>query len=225
MDGGGATSPPFISSQGALLGRYVDGELRALSHRPAPLDAAQAVLAAAHAERVSVGWYRLDEWLVPDLDSSIEREAAITHTRPTVVTLRALIEETSRTAGPDKLMFISELDAIDRLQAIAAGVPAELQAQFSNHNYLEVTAAGVDKGSALQAHLIERGLTADQVLCVGDGPNDLGMFAVAGLTAAPANARPQVVAAADLVTNANDEDGVARLLELLTQLRAFTPTA
>ena len=67
VDVGDATSPPFISSQGALLGRYVDGELQALSHRPAPLDAAHAVLAAAVAERVSVGWYRLDDWLVPDL--------------------------------------------------------------------------------------------------------------------------------------------------------------
>ena len=122
-------------------------------------------------------------------------------------------------------MFISDINAIDRLEAIAADVPAELQAQFSNPNYLEVTAAGVDKGSTLQAHLIDRGLTADQVLCVGDGPNDLGMFAVAGLAAAPANARPQVLAAADLVTEANDEEGVARLLELLTQLRTFNPTA
>ncbi|WP_255889165.1 HAD family hydrolase [Nocardioides astragali] len=218
-------SPPFISSQGALLGCYVNGELEVLGHRPAPLDAAHAMIAAAYANQVSIGWYRLDDWLVPELNDAIEREATITHTQPTVIALRDLIEQTRRSGGPDKLMFISDLDAIDRLEALAAGMPAGLQAQFSNPNYLEITAAGVDKGSTLRAHLTTQGLTRSEVLCVGDGPNDLGMFAIAGLTAAPANARPQVLAAADLAVTANDEDGIARLLELLIQIHTASTLA
>ena len=53
---------------------------------------------------------------------------------------------------------------------------------------------------------------------MGDGPNDLGLFSVAGLSVAPANARHDVLAASDLRTVSNDHDGVARVLNLLATL-------
>lgn len=41
------------------------------------------------------------------------------------------------------------------------------------------------------------------------GPNDLGMFASSGIGVAPANARPEIIAAADFATTTNDDGGVA----------------
>jgi hypothetical protein len=51
------------------------------------------------------------------------------------------------------------------------------------------------------------------VIAFGDGPNDLEMLRYAGLGIAVANAHPTVKAAAEFVTAANDEDGVAAAIE------------
>jgi hydroxymethylpyrimidine pyrophosphatase-like HAD family hydrolase len=52
--------------------------------------------------------------------------------------------------------------------------------------------------------------------CIGDMPNDLPMFAVAGLAIAMGNAPPAVKARAQMIVAGNDDDGwaqaVARLL-------------
>ena len=53
------------------------------------------------------------------------------------------------------------------------------------------------------------------MLAIGDGPNDLGMFTFAGISVAPANARTEVIAAADYITATNDDDGVAHVLNAL----------
>ncbi len=53
------------------------------------------------------------------------------------------------------------------------------------------------------------------MIAFGDMPNDLPMLRWAGYGVAVANAHPQVLAAADEITAANDEAGVARVLERL----------
>jgi hydroxymethylpyrimidine pyrophosphatase-like HAD family hydrolase len=53
------------------------------------------------------------------------------------------------------------------------------------------------------------------VAAFGDQPVDAGLLAWAGLGVAVANAHPAALAAADVVTASNDEDGVAIVLESL----------
>ena len=53
------------------------------------------------------------------------------------------------------------------------------------------------------------------MVAIGDGPNDLGLFTYAGTSVAPANARPEVLAAADWITTSNDDDGVGHAVALL----------
>ncbi len=78
---------------------------------------------------------------------------------------------------------------------------------------VEISAAGVTKASALERLCRRLGITAAEVVAVGDMPNDLAMLAWAGTAVAVANAAPEVLEAADEVTAANVEDGVALLLE------------
>jgi Cof subfamily protein (haloacid dehalogenase superfamily) len=80
---------------------------------------------------------------------------------------------------------------------------------------VEVVAPGVSKASALQRYCSARGIGAGEVLAFGDMPNDLPMLRWAGCGIAVANAHPEVLAAADLVTRSNDADGVALALERL----------
>ena len=78
---------------------------------------------------------------------------------------------------------------------------------------LEISAQGVTKATGLANLAEERGITGDEVVAFGDMPNDLPLLAWAGRSYAVANAHPEVIEAADEVVPANDEDGVAQVLE------------
>jgi len=78
---------------------------------------------------------------------------------------------------------------------------------------VEISAAGVTKASALERLCRHLGIAASEVVAVGDMPNDLAMLDWAGTGVAVANAAREVLDAADEVTAANTEDGVALVLE------------
>jgi Cof subfamily protein (haloacid dehalogenase superfamily) len=78
---------------------------------------------------------------------------------------------------------------------------------------VEISAAGVTKAFALERLCRRLGVAAEEVVAVGDMPNDLAMLDWAGRAVAVANAVPEVLEAADEVTAANVDDGVALLLE------------
>ncbi len=69
------------------------------------------------------------------------------------------------------------------------------------------------KATALAALASERGIRPQEVVAFGDMPNDLPMLTWAGTAYAVANAHPDVLAAVDHVTAANNDDGVALVLE------------
>ncbi|MEU3601064.1 Cof-type HAD-IIB family hydrolase [Streptomyces sp. NPDC006798] len=78
---------------------------------------------------------------------------------------------------------------------------------------LEISGPGVSKASTLARCCAERGITADEVVAFGDMPNDVEMLRWAGTSYAMGNAHPEVIAAASGRTVANNEDGVAVVIE------------
>ena len=86
-------------------------------------------------------------------------------------------------------------------------------ATWAGLQLVEISAAGVTKAFALERLCRRLGIDASEVVAVGDMPNDLAMLQWAGTAVAVANATQEVLDAADEVTAANVEDGVARLLE------------
>jgi Cof subfamily protein (haloacid dehalogenase superfamily) len=109
-----------------------------------------------------------------------------------------------------------EMDA-DELLVVARGLVGELvEPTHSNgRGLVEMGPIGVTKGSALAAMAGELGIDREDVVAFGDMPNDLPMLAWAGTSYAVANAHPDVLAAVELKTSSNDEDGVALVLEEL----------
>jgi len=84
---------------------------------------------------------------------------------------------------------------------------------------LEISARGVTKASTLAMLCEDRGIAAEEVLALGDMPNDIPMLAWAGTSYAMANAHPTVREAADHVAPPNDQDGVAQVIEELLDSR------
>lgn len=83
---------------------------------------------------------------------------------------------------------------------------------------LEIMPLGIDKGLGLQKLAEHLGLQPEEVMALGDGGNDVGMFRYAGTAVAMKNASEIAKAAADRVSlYTNDEDGVAK--EVLAVLK------
>jgi Cof subfamily protein (haloacid dehalogenase superfamily) len=119
-------------------------------------------------------------------------------------------------APPAKLILRHVDHELEVLAATAAEVAGgDAFVATSGGGYVEISAAGVNKGSALAEIGTMRGLTSDQVIAFGDQPNDVPMLAWAGRAVAVANAHADVIAVADEVTATNDDDGVALVLERL----------
>ena len=98
----------------------------------------------------------------------------------------------------------------DRLQADrVAGLQAD--------EVVEHTAEHVAPGLLTRR---DREIDAADAVAFGDMPNDLPMLAWAGTSYAVANADPMVLAAATHITESNDDDGVAMVLDSLLPRRA-----
>lgn len=80
-------------------------------------------------------------------------------------------------------------------------------------NLLEFMPKGITKAYGIQLLINDLGLTAEEVMAIGDEENDLPMIEFAGIGVAMANAVPMVKSAADVVTDSNQEDGVAAVIE------------
>lgn len=101
--------------------------------------------------------------------------------------------------------------ALPRFHALAG---AEV-VQGSPDN-IEVTAKGVDKGTALLALADQLGIPHEATAAIGDSENDRAMLEQAGTAAVMANGMPHIQALADLVSvNDCDHDGVAELFRRL----------
>ena len=74
---------------------------------------------------------------------------------------------------------------------------------------------GIHKGAAIERLIGHLGVSADDLIGFGDARSDLGMFAACGTSVAMGNAPDEVKAAATLVTDHVDADGLANAFRRL----------
>lgn len=79
--------------------------------------------------------------------------------------------------------------------------------------FVEIMPPGVDKASSLEVLRKRLMIAREDVICCGDGFNDLSMIRYAGIGVAMANAADVVKEAADIITLSNDEDGLVPVIE------------
>ncbi|MFE2282705.1 Cof-type HAD-IIB family hydrolase [Streptomyces sp. NPDC059443] len=110
-------------------------------------------------------------------------------------------------------------DEFLELARATAGAYASIT-RSSPTSLLEISGPGVSKASTLALCCEERGISAAEVVAFGDMPNDVEMLGWAGTSYAMGNAHPDVIAAASGRTVANNEDGVALVIERILAERA-----
>ena len=133
----------------------------------------------------------------------------------------------------------SEIEAVEDLDAVTAqhnsvqkiiaffrnpddkqATIREITARFPGYavssslgNNIEINAQNATKGSALCFLCEKIGVPIGQCMAFGDGTNDYSMLRAAGFGVAMGNASEEVQSCADAVTETNEEDGVARMIE------------
>ncbi len=104
------------------------------------------------------------------------------------------------------------------LQDVTAACRSLASVTSTGSGWVEIGAAGVTKAMALERACQRLGIGPSEVVCVGDSLNDLPMLAWAGTPLAVANARPEVLQVASRVLASNQMDGVAELLEEISEM-------
>jgi len=120
--------------------------------------------------------------------------------------------------GSYKVQIISLTDK-EALKALALKINSELgdsvEAFFSNDYYLEVLPKNTSKGTAVLWLTDYLSMPHSHTFAAGDEDNDISMIKAAAHGIAMKNATPEVKAAADIITeNDNNHDG---LIEILTK--------
>lgn len=79
--------------------------------------------------------------------------------------------------------------------------------------YTEITSKNVDKWNALEMLIEMLNITKEEVITIGDNANDVKMIQNAGLGVAMGESAPYIKEQANIVTESNDNDGVAKILQ------------
>jgi Cof subfamily protein (haloacid dehalogenase superfamily) len=158
------------------------------------------------------------EWLVRETDGAyIAHEEHTVHFPPTVVD-----DFGSSLDGAAKIVGVSADFALlarceSATQSLLGGDASVARSQLY---YLDVTHPLANKGAGVLALARHLNIPVKEIATIGDGLNDIPMFAVSGVSVAMGNASPEVQARAQLVTGSNEEDGFAAAVDRLLLMRS-----
>lgn len=202
---------PLINYHGALVKKAISRET--LLHRPIPNQIAIAVLEQAEKTDYHISVFLEDQLYIREENEQSRYYQSFTGIELQLVgSLSAFLKQNG--SCPTKMSIIHSGGMLEGMEeSLRADFGDRLSILQSRPYFLEITDRLATKGQTLSWFTEQQGIRPDQVIAIGDGPNDIDMLAFAGLGVAVANARPEVKAAADLVTASNDDDGVAEVIE------------
>lgn len=169
------------------------------------------VLSMSEKAGVDVWIFGENKWYVPTLDNScIARERLTSGLEPIVVSNLADLA-----VEPDKIICVSENGEMLRMLAMdaCAAIGATTTIAQSQSWFLDITAHTANKGEGIMALADAAGVSLDEVAVIGDMPNDIPMFAHAGMSIAMGQAPYAVRRCADFVTASNEHNGVALAID------------
>ncbi|MCZ8518530.1 MULTISPECIES: Cof-type HAD-IIB family hydrolase [Paenibacillus] len=144
-----------------------------------------------------------DEWLTyKALDY---REMMRVISNPSIVTMEQL-----RTYDCTKIL-ISDYEGVEELNRLF-GSQVHILCTDSGR-LIQIMSRESSKEKAVQYLVESIGYTMSEVMCFGDDYNDLGLFRTCGISVAMGNAVKELIDTATEVTETNDRDGVALVLE------------
>ena len=207
------STPALRSSatNGAMIRDHRDDAIHL--HRPVSAEGALLALRFAREADIHMNAYVDDEIVLDELDSRPQLAAWLSDFN---IPHRNVVDlEPHLQSGATKLSLSVEPDQAADVVAMAREwlEPANLVVTPSLPIYIEINDKEANKGTALRALAELCGVDMEETMAIGDGQNDLPMFAAAGLSVAMANAPAEVRQMADVVAGHVRGDGIVSVLE------------
>lgn len=201
---------PLITYHGALIKNVGSGEV--LRHCAVPFDRALEILDLCEEKGFHINLYLNDKLFVKEENNNTRYYQTIASIPMQAVgsLSRFLLKQNIE---PTKLTLINLEGRLEEIQQMLREKYPELSILKSRPYFLEITHKEATKGQALAFLAQREGIKAEEIVAIGDSYNDIDMLQFAGLGAAVANAPQEVKKAADVITRASNEDGVAAFLE------------
>lgn len=120
-----------------------------------------------------------------------------------------------RSKGIDspKIFGIGDLDEnSDVPEGLMEELSADFEVTYAGGSHLEINLKGVNKGSGVKFLAEAFKIDRKDVICIGDGHNDISMLKYAGLGIAMGNADERIKSHADYITVANTENGLLKIV-------------
>ena len=204
---------PFGSFNGSSI---CGPDLKPIEQHLIPPPAAKRTIEVLKQFGVDIWLFTADRWLTTRDDGHY-----VPHERNTILTdpitvsgFDGAINDACKIVGvsadPEKLMRCEV--------AMQAALGGRASAIRSQSYYLDITPAGRDKGTFVEAMATRLSISPQAIATIGDMSNDLAMFDKSGLSFAMGNATDEVKARATHVTDTNDNNGFAKAIERIIAL-------
>ena len=165
-------------------------------------------------------FYTQSHWFSVKLNEHIVYEQKITDIPITIKPYIYLYQYWQKTGrGPDKILVIGEAHKIKEIENnLIQQFAGHLNIYPSKPTYLEIMNREASKLIALKFILAMYHLKQEEAIAIGDNYNDKEMITFAGMGVAMGNSPDDVKAAADYITDTNDQDGVFKAIKYLMNL-------
>jgi Cof subfamily protein (haloacid dehalogenase superfamily) len=193
-----------INYNGALI--WDEPRSSAVYHRPMPPAIVRQIVDTARDmfEETLVSCEILDRWYTDRHDPAFSTETAKLF-KPDVIAPIDSFCDTPIT----KLLLLAAPQVINRLEPlIAQAFQDHVTLVRTDDHMLQIMDRRVSKAAALQKVAREYGVPPEQIMAIGDAPNDVGMLQIAGVAVAMDNAHALVKKVADWVAPSNNDHGV-----------------
>jgi 5-amino-6-(5-phospho-D-ribitylamino)uracil phosphatase len=193
-----------INYNGALI--WDEPNMKVIFHRPMPCERVRQIIDSARSRFASVlvSCEILDRWYTDRFDQSYTTETGRMF-KPDVI---ASFDEFC-TQPITKLLLLGDRATIDQLEAILiAANDGSVTIVRTDPELLQIMDKYVSKAAALQLVAEHYQIPLENVMAIGDAPNDVGIVKIAGIGVAMSNGSEVVKNVADWIAPSNNDHGV-----------------
>ncbi len=199
-----------IFFDGALVSNPGKGE--EIYVRPINQELVRQAIEFAHSNEINLELFSISHYFVERETWATDFRSRFFGTRPTTVDFTQLWQKERIIKGALDVLSVEEkakADSFRRHFKASLSLSVTKTPAFPEADLINVIAAEVSKGMALEALASFLGISLTEVMAVGDGANDISLLSSAGLAVAMGNASDELKATADYVTLDVDHSGVA----------------
>ncbi len=208
---------PIIACNGAIISENIDGKI--LYSNNLDNEECLKIVDICHRNNIYFHVYAGDTMLTEKLGFTslkyFEKNKSMPpEDRVNIEVVKDMVAKLNSIAG-QVLKFVVVADDMTLLKKVRNEMEqiSSIDVMSSNYDNFEVMNKGVNKGAALRKLSELLDIPAIEMIAIGDNENDISMFNYVGLSIAMDNGEDCAKEAAQYVTAANDQDGVAKAIE------------